>query len=133
MEAQNYNVIFDPFCERYYIKSFAKKYKSAWAKTRQDLEEVCRRIDGMLQYQRADLISDVGQYKLVKLDFAIAGAKQSPKASGNRCILVVNEEARSVTLIIVYSKNDIAPPNETRKWKELVKDNFVDYSQIFSL
>lgn len=133
METQNYNVEFDPFCDRYYIKSFAKKYKSAWDKTQEDIKEVCRRIDGMLEYKRADLISSAGQYKLVKLDFAIAGAKQSPKSSGNRCILVVDEDIRLVKVILIYSKNDISQPNETAKWKKIVKENFADHARIFSL
>lgn len=133
MEAQNYNVEFDPFCDRHYIKSFAKKYKSAWDKTKDDIEEVCRRIDAMLEYKRADLISSVDEHKLVKLDFAIEGTKISPKKSGNRCILYIDENLRYVKVLIIYSKNDISEPNETKKWKQIVKDNFPDYSQIFSL
>ncbi|MES2971401.1 MAG: hypothetical protein V4702_03710 [Patescibacteria group bacterium] len=133
MEAQNYSVDFDPFCERHFIKSFLKKYKAAWDKTYDDIEEVCRRIDGMLEYKRADLISSVGQYKLVKLDFAVEGTRISPKSSGNRCILVIDEDMRSVKVLLVYSKNDISEPNETVKWKEIIKDNFSEYGQIFSL
>jgi hypothetical protein len=84
MEAQNYNVEFDEFCERHYIKPFAKKYKTAWPDTQQAIEDVCKRIDAMLEYKRADLIAKNGQHKLVKLDFAVAGTRVSPKSSGNR-------------------------------------------------
>jgi hypothetical protein len=133
MEAQNYNVTFDTYCERYYIKAFEKKYKGAWTKTRLDIEDICRRIDSMLQYKRADLIYSVGQYKIVKLDFAVEGTRMSPKKSGNRCILIVDEDVRSVSVLLVYSKNDISEPNETVKWKKVIKDQFGDIGKIFSL
>ena len=133
MEAQNYSVEFDQFCERHYIKTFEKKYLGAWTKTRSDIEEVCRRIDSMLQYKRADLISSVGQYKLVKLDFAVEGTKMSPKSSGNRCILLINEDIRSVKILLAYSKNDISEPNETAKWKTVIKGQFDEISKIFKL
>lgn len=133
MEPSNYSVSFDNFAERHYIKDFAKKYKSNWIKTRSTIEEVCKRIDNMLSYKRADLISSAGEHKLIKLDFAVEGKRQSPKTAGNRCILVVNEETRSVKIILVYSKNHISSPNETKKWKTLVKDNFPSYRELFTL
>jgi len=129
----NYNVYFDQFCERYYIKTFEKKYKGAWSKTRLDIEEVCKRIDAILKYNRADLISSAGHYKLVKLDFAVEGTKISPKSSGNRCIIVIDEEIRSVRILLVYSKNDICNPNETTKWKTIIKKQFNEIGEIFSL
>lgn len=76
MEAQNYSVQFDPFCDRHFIKTFAKKYKSAWDKTQDNIIEVCRRIDGMLEYQRADLIAVSGQFK------QLSGAKLVPSFGG---------------------------------------------------
>lgn len=133
MEAQNYSVTFDTYSERYYIKDFAKKYKSNWDKTHTTIVEVCRRIDNVLKYKRADLIKAIDCYKLVKLDFAVEGTKMSPKSSGDRCILVINEETRSVRILLVYSKNHISEPNETVKWKKHIKDNFSEYKVIFSL
>lgn len=133
MDLQNYSVEFDAHCERYYIKSFEKKYKGAWLKTEDDIVEVCRRIDSMLEYKRADLIASIDQHKLVKLDFAVEGTRVSPKKSGNRCILFINEELRSVKILLVYSKNDISEPNETAKWKTDIKRNFSDIGTIFSL
>jgi len=87
----------------------------------------------MLDFARADLIYSVGSAKLVKLDFAVAGTKVSPKAAGNRCILYVDEERRHVEVLIAYSKNEIGPPGETAKWKKLVKNEYPDISQIFPL
>lgn len=133
METPNYSVEFDDYCERHFIKGFEKKYKSAWHKTRIDIEEVCKRIDNMLDYGRADLISTSNQYRLVKLDFSIAGTQISPKKSGNRCILIIDEDIRSVKIVLVYSKNDLGPPNETTKWKQMIKSNYEDVAKLFAL
>jgi hypothetical protein len=129
----NYSCVWAEFAERHYAKVFSKKYKNAWLKTREDIDDVCRRIDSMLDYSRADLISSVGQYKLVKLDFAVAGTRISPKSSGNRCILLVDEELRRVEVLLAYSKNDIGPPNETAKWEMMIKSNYVEHGRLFSL
>ena len=90
-------------------------------------------IDNMLLYNRADLIASMDEYKLVKLDFAVDGTKVSPKASGNRCILLVNEDLRLVKILLVYSKNEISLPNETQKWKALNKSEYKEFGEVFSL
>ena len=133
MEQYNYRVHFEPFTKRHYIKKFQKEYKDKWATTEQTITDVCRRIDNMLQYSRADLISTSKCYKLVKLDFAVEGTRMSPKSSGNRCILFVDEYTRAVNILLVYSKNEISPPNETHKWKNIIKGEYRDIAKIFKL
>lgn len=133
LELQNYSCSWREFAERHYAKVFSKKYKGAWLTTRDDLIAVCMRIDRMLELSKADLIASIDQYKLVKLDFAVAGTRISPKASGNRCIILINEDTRHVDILLAYSKNDIGPPNETQKWKIIVNDNYEDVGSIFSL
>jgi len=133
MEQFNYNVKFEPFTERHYIKKFRKEYKNKWLATEQAIIAVCERIDNMLQYSRADLISTSGSYKLVKLDFAIVGTQISPKASGNRCILLVDEDVRAVKILLVYSKDEISPPNETSKWKTIIKAEYKEVAKLFRL
>lgn len=132
-ESLNYSCSWREFAERHYAKTFSKKYKSSWLTTRNDIDDVCRRIDRMLDFARADLIASVGSRKLVKLDFAVAGTKVSPKASGNRCILDIDEERRHVDVLIAYSKNEIGPPNETAKWKAVIKAEYSEVSKLFSL
>ena len=85
----------------------------------------------MLAYKRADLIFDNGLQKIVKLDFAVAGTRISPKASGNRCILYVDEDLRHVEILMAYSKNEIGPPNETAKWKTVVKSEHSEVAKRF--
>lgn len=133
METSNYGVEFDSFTTRHYTKAFEKKYKSNWLKTQNDIIEVCKRIDMMLITKRADLIGENGVHKLVKLDFAVEGTKLSPKSSGNRCILHIDEEIHVVKVILVYSKNEISAPNETAKWKTIVKDQFPSLNDLFRL
>jgi len=129
----NYRVEFEPFTERHYVKKFKKEYKDKWFATERTIIAVCERIDNMLLYSRADLISISGCYKLVKLDFAVEGTQMSPKASGNRCILFVDEDTRAVKILLVYSKNEISPPNETQKWKTIIKDEYGEISGLFGL
>lgn len=131
--SQNYSCTWSKYAERHYAKVFSKRYKSAWEATRDDITDVCKRIDSVLRYNRADLIFDDGLYKIVKLDFAVAGTRTSPKAAGNRCILFVNEDTRHVEVLLAYSKNEIGPPNETAKWKQIVKNEYSDVGLIFSL
>ena len=127
----NYRAWFEPFTKRHYVKNFRKAYKDKWLATERTIIAVCERIDNMLQYKRADLIYSVGHFKLVKLDFAIVGTQMSPKASGNRCIVFVDEVKREARIMLVYSKNDISPPNETQKWKKIIKDNYEDIARLF--
>ena len=133
MEQFNYRVEFEPFTERHYVKNFQKAYKEKWLLTERTIIAVCERIDNMLLYGRADLIASVDEYKLVKLDFAVDGTKVSPKASGNRCILLVNEDLHLVKILLVYSKNEISSPNETQKWKKLIKSEYKEFGEVFSL
>lgn len=129
----NYSCEWMSFAERHYAKAFAKKYKNGLLEIRNNIDEVCRRIDRMLDFDCADLIYSVGYYKLVKLDFAVAGTHISPKKSGNRCLLFVDEERRHVQILMAYSKNDISPPNETAKWKRIIKTEYRDIAGIFPL
>jgi len=133
MDQFNYRVEFEPFAERHYVKKFRKAYKDRWTATEGTIIAVCERIDNMLLYSRADLISMVGCYKLVKLDFAVEGTQMSPKSSGNRCILFIDEDIRAVKILLVYAKNEISPPNETQKWKTIIRDAYEEISIIFNL
>ena len=108
MDQFNYRVQFETFTKRHYINKFIKTYKDKWLATERTITAVCERIDNMLHYNRADLISASGSYKLVKLDFAVEGTRMSPKASGSRCILLVDEDTRLVRVLLVYSKNEIS-------------------------
>ncbi|MBQ3280133.1 hypothetical protein IJG92_00490 [Candidatus Saccharibacteria bacterium] len=110
-----------------------KKYKSNWGKTLPGIIFMCEHIENMLKTQRADLIFTNGDYRLVKLDFAIFGTKMSPKKSGNRCILVVDDKLRLVRILLVYAKTDLPSKNETQQWKNIVREEYKDLAKIFGL
>jgi len=133
MAQLNFDVTFEEFTKRHYIKKFRKAYKESWPPTELAINDACARIDNMLLYSRADLIATSGAYQLVKLDFAVEGTQMSPKASGNRCILIADNNARFVRVLLVYSKNEISEPNETQKWKDIIKNEFRDVAEIFNL
>lgn len=131
--SQNYSCSWSKYAERHYAKVFSKRYKNAWQATRNDITNVCKHIDAMLVYERADVIANTGTQKIVKLDFAIEGMRISPKASGNCCILFIDEVKRHVEVLIVYSKNEIEPPNETAKWKRIIRTEYSEIAERLSL
>lgn len=124
-QSQNYNVSVSDYAQRHYIKSFAKNYKGKWDETLQALIATSERIDNMLRYSRADLLKYGNYTKLVKLDFAVSGRKESPKQAGNRCILFVNEKLRTVEVLLIFAKTDL-PKNrgETQFIIQTVKNEF---------
>lgn len=133
MAQHKYNVVFEEYTKRHFIKNFEKKYKSKWNKTQDDIIFVCEHIENMLFTKRADLISIAENSRLVKLDFAIFGLKVSPKSSGNRCILFLDDDIKLVKVLLVYSKNDIPTNNETQAWKNIVKSQYSELAEIFDL
>jgi len=133
MAQHKYNVVFEDYTKRHFIKNFEKKYKSKWNKTQDDIIFVCEHIENMLLTKRADLMSVAENSRLVKLDFAIFGLKVSPKSSGNRCILFLDDEIKIVKVLLVYSKNDISTNNETQAWKNIIKSQYPELAGIFNL
>jgi hypothetical protein len=104
--SQNYSCTWSVYAERHYAKTFAKQYKNHWLTTKDDITELCKRIDNILLYSRADLICNDGTGKIIKLDFAVAGTRVSPKASGNRAILFVDEKIRHVEISGLLQKSN---------------------------
>jgi len=127
----NYSVKIEDFAERHYLKSFAKKYKGAWGITWQAVIEEFKRIDSLFQTSIAETIIDSDNIKIVKSEFRVAGTKESRKSSGNRCIAAVQKDIKNICVLLVYHKNDIGAGNETAKWKEIIKENYPEYRNLF--
>lgn len=132
MYIDGYRVIFSEFSNRHYIKQFEKKHRNHWAVTRRAIVAQLERIDLVIQSSKADLIKKSETHWLIKLDFAVAGRDTSPKASGNRLIAHVDNETKTVTVLLVYSKNDISVPNETQKWQTVTKQQFPDIWMLYN-
>lgn len=119
------------FAERHFIKNFKKKYKKAWDTTQQAVIEELRRIDSLFDTSIANVIVETENIKIVKIEFRVAGTKQSRRSSGNRCIAAVHEDISMVYVLLVYHKNDLGSGNETTKWKQLIKENYEQYKGLF--
>jgi hypothetical protein len=128
----NYVVEIEDFAHRYYIKLFNKKYKKAWDITEQAILRELERVDRLLGLtDKAEKISIADRRCLIKLNFKIAGTNISAKSSGNRVIVLVDHTSFVCKILLVYSKNDISPPNETQKWMNIIKINYPDIWKMF--
>jgi len=125
-----YSVIIRPFAERHYLKNFDKKYKRAWEVTWRAVCEELQRFDSLLDTSIAEVIAKNNSIRIAKIEFRVAGTKESRKSSGNRCIVAVHQTTNSVNVLFVYHKNDLGHGNETAQWKQVIKDNYPDYGGL---
>ncbi|MBU2545090.1 hypothetical protein KKC65_01365 [Patescibacteria group bacterium] len=126
-----YAVATEHFAERHFIKNFKKKYKTAWDITWRAMIEEFKRTDALFNTSIVETIIDVDNIKIVKTEFRIAGSKKSRKSSGNRCIVAVHRDIRMVYVLLVYHKNDLGGSNETARWKQIIKENYDQYRDLF--
>lgn len=136
MSTNDYSVFIEDFADRHYIRSFAKKYKGKqWDITLIAIKEILSRYDNIAPNNHSidsklDIVCQCNGYILVKLDFRIAGSNISAKSSGNRVVAAVDTTKKIIKILLVYSKNDISPPNETSKWKNMVTDFYPEFSEL---
>jgi len=136
MSTNDYSVFIEDFADRHFIRSFAKKYKGKkWDITLTAIKEILARYDNIAPNNRSidsklDIICPCNGYILVKLDFKIAGSNVSAKSSGNRVVAAVDTVKKIVKILLVYSKNDIGPPNETARWKNMVTDFYPEFNEL---
>ena len=130
MKSISYTVVFEPFSEKHFIKSFAKKYKGAWDFTLKFLSQEFEQIDLLFLKNTAETIVDSVEVKICKTEFKIAGTQESRHGSGNRCIVAIHKDANKVCILLVYHKNDLGGGNETANWKNLITENYSRYSKI---
>lgn len=126
----SYTVVFAEFAERHFIKSFKKKYKNAWDSTLIALRFEFGNFDLLFQKSIVEKIVGTPAVSICKTEFKIAGTDISRHASGNRCIVAVHKETSTVFVLLVYHKNDIGSGNETAAWKNMIKENYSEYSNI---
>ncbi len=131
MKSTNYEVIFESFTERHFVRTFAKKYRSAWDITQRVITEEFRRIDLLFLKNTAEYITDKNvDIAICKTEFKISGTQESRHGSGNRCIVAIHKNADKVCVLLVYHKNDLGGGSETGNWTKLVKENYPQYSKI---
>ncbi len=128
----DYIVIIKPFVERHYIKTFAKKYKKAWDFTLEVLVEEFEKFDILLFKTIAEEITDRNADVVIyKTEFKISGTRESRHRSGNRCIVAKHKKTSEIRVLLVYHKSDLGGGNETAKWKNIIKENYLEYRNLF--
>mgnify|MGYP001583347470 CR=1 FL=1 len=130
MKCTKYEVVFEPFTDRHFIKTFAKKYKGAWNNTWDSLMTEFTFFDSLFLKSGAQMIVDATEIKIYKTEFKISGSNNSRHGSGNRCIVAVHHDTCQVKVLLVYHKNDLPGQNETAAWKQKIKDNYPAYMNL---
>lgn len=127
-----YTVLFRPFTDRHYLRTFAKKYKNAWDKTLRSLVVEFTFANVLFEKSVAETIyiSTDNDIRICKTEFKILGTEVSRHASGNRCIIAIHTSTASVHVLLVYSKGDIGGSNETAQWKKVIKDTYPEYRNL---
>lgn len=125
----NYEVTIEPFAERHFIKTFAKKYKGAWDFTLSALIREFQSFDVILEKSIAEEITDRNADVVIcKTEFKISGTQESRHSSGNRCIVAKHTGANKIRVLLVYHKSNLGEGNETVNWKGIIRDNYPEYS-----
>ena len=127
----NYEVTIEPFADRHFIRTFAKKYKKAWDFTLSALAREFQSFDVILERTIAEEITDRNADAVIcKTEFKISGTRESRHGSGNRCIVAKHKNTNKVCVLLVYCKNDLSGGNETANWKRVIKENYPEYSDM---
>jgi hypothetical protein len=126
-----YEVIFESFAERHFIKTFSKKYKGSWDSTFRGLVVEFTFFNSLFEKSVAETIIDSTEIKICKTEFKITGTKESRHGSGNRCIVAVHKNINKVCVLLVYNKTDLGGGNETAKWQNVIKENYPEYKKLF--
>lgn len=127
----NYVVRIEDFARKHFIKSFEKKYNAQWDITLRSIELQLERIDNFIKTDKATTIVNGDDIKIIKTEFRVVNSKESAKSSGNRCIVAWHQKEGFVSILLVYSKTDLSSKNnETAEWKNLIKENYKEYSKI---
>lgn len=123
-----YEVVFEHFTERHFVKTFAKKHKGAWETTLSFVKEEFRFFDVLFNKNIAETIIDSEDIKICKTEFKISGTQESRHGSGNRCIVAIHKNINKVRVLLVYHKTDLGNGNETANWRRVVKENYSEYA-----
>lgn len=131
MSTNNYEVFIEPFADRHYIKTFAKKYKKAWDLTLTALIHEFQSFDVILKKTIAEEITNrSADIVICKVEFKISNMQESRHGSGNRCIVAKHTKTNRIYVLLVYNKKDLGDGNETANWKSIIKNNYPEYASL---
>lgn len=125
-------VKYTPYANRHYLKDFEKKYKGKqWEFTDISIREDLSRL--RVQNNTTQLTDQIDEFKyndnkwLAKYDFKIAKTNESPKSSGNRCVLFIDNTKNTIDILMIYNKTHL-PKNkdETKYIMDEIANNYKD-------
>ena len=126
-----YTVKIEPFAESHYLKKISKKYKKSFLVPWSAFELMLQKFDLMLMRDNTNSVVTVNDnVAICKTEFKIM-PNESTKSSGNRCIVAQDTLKQEIKILLVYHKSNVQGSNETRWWKQLVKDNYKEYKEYF--
>lgn len=130
------SVRFTSYSEKHYLNKFKKNYPGRqWDYTEQSIKQDLARLrttnNNIQESSQIDELKYKNNKWLAKYDFKVAGTNVSKKASGNRCVLYIDDEKDKVDILLIYNKNDL-PKNKgetkfiidevTRNFSEIIKE-----------
>ena len=132
----HYQVTFEDYAVRHYLKKFRKKYRHQWSSTEDGIRNKLARIDTVIDNQRIEVIhcTDDRQELIVKDKFKIARSRNSAKTAGDRLIAHVDHRRRLVKVLLIYHKNDLPKKRgETSQWRMMINKNYKRLLANFNL
>ena len=105
-------VKFHVYAERHFLKRFKKDYKGKqWDVTEESIIEDLSRIkmenSSLQTTQQVDELWYKDSCWVFKYDFRVAQTKESTKASGNRCVVFLDNANNKMSILIIYGKGDL--------------------------
>lgn len=123
-------VKFTPYAEKHFLNKFKKNYPGRqWDYTEQSIKQDLARLritnNNIQESSQIDELKYKNNKWLAKYDFKIAGTNVSKKASGNRCVIYIDNAKDRIDILLIYNKNDL-PKNkgETKYIMDEVTNNF---------
>lgn len=117
------HVVIHPYAQKHFVKDFLKVHKSVWTQTRKFIEYELLHLDNLLLTSKAEVINENESHRIIKVEFKIAGSKESAKTSWNRIIVCHNMCECICHVLLVYNKTHIKWDNETARRVREVKNN----------
>lgn len=133
-----FSFYYESYAKKHFLKDFIKKYPGKWSFTEESIINDLIRLKiptNKTQYSmQVDELHYIDNKWIIKYDFSIAGSRMSPKASGNRCIIYIDNDKETMNVLLIYSKTDL-PKNkkETVYIEDIIKNEYPQIANIFNL
>ena len=109
---QLFTVRYADYSKNHFLKCFQKDYPGKqWELTdlsiRDDLARLRMPNNTIQQSNQIDELKHEENYWLAKYEFRVAGTNVSKKASGNRCVVFIDNKIELVEILLIYNKTDL--------------------------